>query len=575
MGKVYRAFDARLERAVAIKVLEAVPDSEPGLSGTAPGDGGDAIAAVLREARAAAAILHPNATSIFDADRIGDTSFIVMELVPGTSLRRFVGDPALPVPTRVRWLCDVAGALAAAHRAGVVHRDVKPENILVRDDGLVKVLDFGIARRPRPAVTPPPAPSSPTLTPPDQAGSFMSTLTSAGSLLGTPAYMAPEQIRGEDLDGRADQFSWGVLAYELLAGRLPWGTAADPLTLLAAVLTDAPVRFPDGAGVPPAVVEALLRALSKSPADRFPSMNDAAAALAPHAGARRPLRRSPPAPSSSGRPASTPPPSSIPAVHAAVELGFSGQPVPAAIPTPTPPRPVDASDPLTRTQPSGPLPFPPGRPPGPPPVEPSHAPTPVPRLRAPDFSASVDVDAHLALLPPDATCKGVFFADLFRLGASTLPAAELFHLAGLPEQRYTAFRDYPAADYLRLAVAAALAVHPTLPLGEALRRIGQTAFRTASSSLVGKTLFGVYGKDVEPLLLTAPRAFRVFRNFGDATIEKTGPKAFRLTVRALPLFLETYEVGVVEGVLQHCEVEGRVRILVEALDRATLELELL
>jgi uncharacterized protein (TIGR02265 family) len=183
------------------------------------------------------------------------------------------------------------------------------------------------------------------------------------------------------------------------------------------------------------------------------------------------------------------------------------------------------------------------------------------------------VDAHLALLPPGATFKGVFFLDLIRLGAAAMPVAELFHLAGMSEQRYMVFRDYPTSDYLRLSVTVALAVHPTLPLGEALRRVGQTTFRTALGSLVGKTLFGVYGRDLEPLLFTAPRAYRVFTNFGDVAVEKTGPGAFRFTLRSLPVFLETFQVGVLEGVLQYCGVEGRIRILVEALDRAILELE--
>src|SRR5271154_7177793 len=145
MGRVYRAFDTRLERSVALKVLNP-----------ADGDTADSVALALREARAAAAITHPNATAIYDAHEIDGTSFIAMELVIGTSIRTLIGSGwtrsgqgtrPVPLAMRLRWLIDVAAALGAAHRMGVVHRDVKPENVMVRNDGLVKVLDFGVARR--------------------------------------------------------------------------------------------------------------------------------------------------------------------------------------------------------------------------------------------------------------------------------------------------------------------------------------------------------------------------------------------------------------------------------------------
>src|SRR5262249_2215299 len=167
-------------------------------------------------------------------------------------------------------LADVARALAGAHKRGLVHRDIKPENVMVRNDGVVKVLDFGIARRTAGHVDPHASTETPALP----------TLTVEGVKLGTPVYMAPEQIRGDALDGRADQFSWGVLAYELLAGRLPWRGAGDAMAVMASVLTDTADLAPlDQAKVPPAVQAVVKRALAKRPEDRFASMDDLLRAL--------------------------------------------------------------------------------------------------------------------------------------------------------------------------------------------------------------------------------------------------------------------------------------------------------
>ena len=174
-----------------------------------------------------------------------------------------------PAATRVAELADVARALAVAHKRGLVHRDIKPENVMVREDGVVKVLDFGIARRQSGSIDPHGHTETPALP----------TLTIEGVKLGTPFYMAPEQIRGDALDGRTDQFAWGVVAYELLAGRLPW-RGADAMAVMASVLTDRVDRAPlDEAGVPRAIQDVVLRALEKRPDDRFPSMDDVALAL--------------------------------------------------------------------------------------------------------------------------------------------------------------------------------------------------------------------------------------------------------------------------------------------------------
>ncbi|MDC0681771.1 protein kinase domain-containing protein [Sorangium atrum] len=258
MGCVYRAHDARLGRRVAVKVIAGGAVDE------------DAGARLLREARAAAALDHPNAVSIFDVGELDGTPFIVMELVPGRTLRSAIDDAGAPASTRVAWLADVARALAAAHRRGLVHRDIKPENVMVRDDGVIKVLDFGIARRAAGNADPSASTEAPALP----------TLTALGVKLGTPVYMAPEQIRGAELDGRADQFAWGVLAFELLTGRLPWRGAGDVLAVVASILTDEADRaLLDAAAVPPAVSAVVLRALSKRPDDRFASMDELLRAL--------------------------------------------------------------------------------------------------------------------------------------------------------------------------------------------------------------------------------------------------------------------------------------------------------
>jgi len=270
MGRVYRAFDERLQRRVALKILHPAPDGSANDSHASQG-----AAQLLREARAAAALDHPNAIAIFDVGTAMDGEaalpFIAMELIEGRSLRSFIGELEPSVGDRLRWLLDVARAVAAAHRRGLVHRDIKPENVMIRDeDGVVKVLDFGIARRAKVDAT---AATSPGLS---------GTLTGAGVVVGTPLYMAPEQMRGEAVDGHADQFSWAVLAYELLSGRLPWDRNAESFVVISQILTrDAPPLRAIAPAVPPHVEAAIMRALAKNPADRFASMDEIVQVLDP------------------------------------------------------------------------------------------------------------------------------------------------------------------------------------------------------------------------------------------------------------------------------------------------------
>jgi serine/threonine protein kinase len=252
MGRVYRAFDERLKRRVALKLLLA-PGGDEGLDAAAS-------ARVLQEAQMAAALDHANVVAVFDSGEEHGVPFIVMELVSGTSLQALVGESSLPPSERVRIVADVARALAAAHRAGLIHRDIKPENVMIREDGTVKVLDFGIARAMEAIAAPDAAPGEAAVAGPSAA-------------FGTPAYMPPERLLRGQYDARADQFAWGVLAYELLAGRYPWRTSPGH-SLIAAILDDAPEPLSDAAiGTPPGLVAIVARALRKSADERFPTMD--------------------------------------------------------------------------------------------------------------------------------------------------------------------------------------------------------------------------------------------------------------------------------------------------------------
>ena len=263
MGVVYRAYDTKLERRVALKLLR--------LEGTLAGAEREKGAArMLREARAASAIEHVNAVLILDVGDVEDVPYIAMELVSGRALRSYVGDRSVDQATAVGWLADVAEALHAAHTRGLVHRDVKPENVMVRVDGTVKVLDFGIAVRAGQGLA-----GNGTEAPPAfrRDEPWRTTLSREGSFVGTPRYMAPEQLRGEDIDARTDQFAWGVMAFELISGVPPWD--GDRVTLSA--LADDAARAPVALRVlVPTVSESLerivLRAMAPRREDRFPSM---------------------------------------------------------------------------------------------------------------------------------------------------------------------------------------------------------------------------------------------------------------------------------------------------------------
>jgi serine/threonine protein kinase len=290
MGDVYRATDTVLHRPVALKLLRYVADPD---SVETP-KSRDGAARILREARLAAGLSHPNAISIFDVGEVEGVPFLAMEFVPGKTLRAYIGDPQIPLTRRIGWLADIARALGAAHDLGFVHRDIKPENVMVRDDGVVKVLDFGIARR-----LPPPIDrlvstrtfGGPKLVGEVAIGNELEPLTAAGRVVGTPLYMAPEQMRGESLDGRADQFAWGVVAYELLTGTLPWDRDANPLKLVAQILSreiDPPITRNQEISL--SLDAIVTTALAKARTRRFARMDDLVAELETLLPGRSPAR---------------------------------------------------------------------------------------------------------------------------------------------------------------------------------------------------------------------------------------------------------------------------------------------
>ncbi|HEY8089224.1 MAG TPA: protein kinase, partial [Polyangiaceae bacterium] len=249
-------------RRVALKVLRLDSSSDPQSAA-------DASNRVLREARAAASLDHPNAVSIFDVGETDGRLYIAMELVVGKTLRAFVGDPAVRWEAKLHWLTDAARALGAAHDRGLVHRDVKPENIMVRSDGVVKVVDFGIAKKLRVDVGAP--------------GTFDGTKSQSfqGGIVGTPWYLSPEQLRGDAaVDGRADQFSWAVTAYEVLTGVLPWPKGVDGFQLVLAILNKMPEAPSSLLPALPSIVDAtIMKALAKAASQRFEAMEFVVTAL--------------------------------------------------------------------------------------------------------------------------------------------------------------------------------------------------------------------------------------------------------------------------------------------------------
>jgi eukaryotic-like serine/threonine-protein kinase len=255
MGEVYRADDARLRRTVAIKILPAHLATP------------DRLERFQQEARAASTLNHPNILTIHDVGRDGDTAWFAMEFVDGQTLRDILSAGPIPLKRALDFARQIADGLAKAHTAGVVHRDLKPENVMVTGDGLAKIVDFGIAKA-RTGAASVPGDTESTMT--AMAG------TSPGVVLGTIAYMSPEQARGRQVDYRADQFALGLLIYELVTRTRPFERPTTAQSIAATIEAEpAPIDAlnPD---VPPRLADIVTRLLAKDPAERYDSTRDLA-----------------------------------------------------------------------------------------------------------------------------------------------------------------------------------------------------------------------------------------------------------------------------------------------------------
>ncbi len=258
MGEVYRARDTRLGRDVAVKVLPAELSADSGR-----------LRRFEKEARSASSLNHPNIVTIHDIGSEGSVSYIAMELVDGVTLRQVLADGALPLKKLLGIAAQVADGLAKAHGAGIVHRDLKPENVMVTKDGFVKILDFGLAK----------------LTQPEDSGGrtqapTVSGGTEPGIVVGTVAYMSPEQALGKLLDFRSDQFSFGSLLYEIATGKKAFARASGPETMTA-IIREEPEPLAMASPSTPAPLRWIVeRCLAKEPLHRYASTQDLAWDLA-------------------------------------------------------------------------------------------------------------------------------------------------------------------------------------------------------------------------------------------------------------------------------------------------------
>jgi len=258
MGIVYKARDTHLDRLVAIKVLPAAKVSDP-----------ERRRRFVQEAKAASALNHPNIITVYDIGADGDVHFIAMEFVEGQTLDHLIAPKGMRLKQAVGYAVQIADALAKAHAAGIIHRDIKPSNIMVTPDGLVKILDFGLAKLAERRAE---YDDSATRT-------IAQAMTAVGQIVGTIAYMSPEQASGDRLDARSDIFSFGAVLYEMLTGRGPFAGGTNASTLHAILAAEPAAPSATVENMPFELERAVLRCLQKEPQRRWQSMADLKVAL--------------------------------------------------------------------------------------------------------------------------------------------------------------------------------------------------------------------------------------------------------------------------------------------------------
>jgi hypothetical protein len=261
MGEVYRAKDTRLGRDVAIKIL---PESFAREA--------DRLRRFEQEARAVAALNHPNILAVFDIGQQDGSPFLVSELLEGDTLRAALDNGALPQRKAIEYGVQIAHGLAAAHEKGIVHRDLKPENIFLTKDGRIKILDFGLAKLAQ------------TFGSDTDEKTMTVAHTAAGVVMGTASYMAPEQVRGEGADPRTDIFAFGAVLYEMLCGVRAFRRDTAAETMTAVLKDDPPELTGTGRLVSPTLERIVRRCLEKSPEQRFQSARDLSFALSAFSG---------------------------------------------------------------------------------------------------------------------------------------------------------------------------------------------------------------------------------------------------------------------------------------------------